>query len=403
MAEKRDDTFETFESEFTRTRSTVPFVLSIVGLALVGIGLALLRMDMTVRDVGVVRKSREWYVFAPANGVLAEVAVDEGDFVEKGDFLFSLKDDEVELELIEKRRELNQLRSILERNKLLIKEFEGRPAEAKLVSAQDQLKLLDEVLELQKQNLEALNPLLEQNAVSRQLYNTRQSEYLRTEIQRSETAQWAQWEAAGLIEIEREKLLLENKRHLQEIALLEEEIAINERIRGELQVFAPIRGQVTDLAYKYPGMVVREGEMVQQISDPDSPYRVLTEVDERNVDLIEIGTPVRMESMVFDSVLEGFIYGVVTEVDPQGNPSLGTGSLSPRFDIEVRVENTPYPLVLGSRLNVYFMLGKRPLWKMFFNVPENPRAEEKVESPQAVSDDVAEAGRPRGSRGVARN
>ena len=403
MAENRDDTFQTFESEFTRTRSSIPFVLGIVGLGLIGIGLVLLRMDMIVRDVGIVRKSHEWYVFAPANGVLAEVAVDGGDFVEKGDFLFSLKDDEVELELIEKRRELNQLRSILERNKLLIKEFEGRPAEAKLVSAQDRLKLLDEVLELQKQNLEALNPLLEQNAVSRQLYNTRQSEYLRTEIQRSETAQWAQWEAAGLIEIEREKLLLENRRRQQEIALLEEEIAINERIRGELRVFAPIRGQVTDLAYKYPGMVVREGEVVQQISDPDSPYRVLTEVDERNVDLIEIGTPVRMESMVFDSVLEGFIYGVVTEVDPLGNPSRETESQSPRFDIEIKVEQTPYPLVLGSRLNVYFMLGKRSLWKMFFNIPKNPRAQEGVVSAKATSVDVAEAGRQPGSQGLTRN
>ena len=403
MAENRDDSFQTFESEFTRTRSSVPFVLGIVGLGLVGIGLVLLRMDMIVRDVGIVRKSHEWYVFAPANGVLAEVAVDEGDFVEKGDFLFSLKDDEVELALIEKRRELNQLRSILERNKLLIKEFEGRPAEAKLVSAQDRLKLLDEVLELQKQNLEALNPLLEQNAVSRQLYNTRQSEYLRTEIQRSETAQWAQWEAAGLIEIEREKLLLANKRHLQEIALLEDEIAINERIRRELRVMAPIRGQVTNLAYKYPGMVVREGEMVQQISDPESPYRVLTEVDERNVDLIEIGTPVRMESMVFDSVLEGFIYGVVTEVDPQGNPSRETDSQSPRFDIEITVEQTPYPLVLGSRLIVYFMLGKRPLWKMFFNMPENPRTEVGAESRATRKKDVADAGSTFGGEGAARS
>jgi hypothetical protein len=120
-------------------------------------------------------------------------------------------------------------------------------------------------------------------------------------------------------------------------------------------------------------MTLAKGEPLLKISNANSKYVVEAEVGERNFDLIQEGTEVRMESRVFDSILEGFIMGSVTQVDPQGRFDIYLEEDGPTFDVEIEVSYTPHPLILGSRLDVYFLIGKRSIFKSLFDLPESPR------------------------------
>jgi len=114
-------------------------------------------------------------------------------------------------------------------------------------------------------------------------------------------------------------------------------------------------------------------QTILKISNPESPYLVIATVGEKNFDLIEEGTRVRMESKVFDSMLEGLIYGRVTQVDPEGRLAQAAKGGGVNFEIEIEIEITPHPLDLGSSLDVYFMLGKRSLLKTLLGQPQKRR------------------------------
>ena len=174
--------------------------------------------------------------------------------------------------------------------------------------------------------------------------------------------------------MERGYLVLENERLMSEIKLLEEEIEIRERVSDSYRISATISGRITDLSFPYLGMAVKKGEPILKISNLTSPYAVTAQVGERNFDLIKVGTSVRMESKVFDSVLEGFILGKVTKIDPEGKHALPGTDGNVTFEIEIEVDEAPHPLVRGSSLDVYFLLGKRSLLKTLFDQPEQPRS-----------------------------
>ena len=188
-----------------------------------------------------------------------------------------------------------------------------------------------------------------------------------------EAAERVAWLDNDILEIERERLILNRDRLRRQIDLIDREISILEEQKRDYQLTAPITGRVTDLIYKYAGMAVAKGAQILKISNPESPYIVIAQVGERNFDLIREGTRVRMESKVFDSILEGAIYGHVTIIDPEGTQSESDTSGVSIFRVEIEVEETPHPLVLGSGIDVYFLLGKQSLLKMLVNQPQERR------------------------------
>jgi multidrug resistance efflux pump len=361
------------EDETSKQRSIQLKLLVVAGVLFLLAGIAFFRMELTVHAEGIIQRSEEFIVFAPAEGTLESVAVKEGDTVKAGDALCLFDDREIELLIIGKRLERQELEFQHASNELAMSRVAVRPEDRELVNSRERHRLLAEISSIQQEGLDSLQELAERNAISQTRVQEQMVENMRVELDLSDAAERVRWLDAGILAIENERLALEDKRLRDAIELLDEEIAIREKLRASYRLHAPISGRITGVHYPFAGMAVAKGAPILKISNPESPYLVIATVGEKNFDLIEEGTRVRMESKVFDSMLEGLIYGRVTQVDPEGRLAQAAKGGGVNFEIEIEIEITPHPLDLGSSLDVYFMLGKRSLLKTLLGQPQKRR------------------------------
>ncbi len=366
--------------DLVRKTSRINWVISIFGLFFVFGGLVFIRSDFTIAATGTVSRALQVPVFSPRGGMVAEVFVEEGEAVQAGDPLLRMDGRELDLSLLEKRRMLGRVEQQLERAELQLASLEIQPGSLELITADERLKLLSEIAEIQSGIVTQYEELGNQRAVRSLDLQQQRIEYVRTRIQEMEARVLAGWKERGALEAEREQLAAQLRHARQEAALLREELALLERDQADLVVTAPLGGRVYNLEFDYANMRVEPGERLCEISDPESAFEVVALVGERNFDLIEPGMAVRMESQVFQSMLEGRILGVVSEVAPIAE-RLPDVTTSPLYEVEILVEETPFPLVLDSTLRVEFLVGRRSLWDVVISAlsgrPDNPRAEDE--------------------------
>ncbi|AWT59602.1 MAG: hypothetical protein DF168_00794 [Candidatus Moanabacter tarae] len=373
MPVEHEDIFTKIEDDFKRHRSSVLRLLLVGGLLCILAGVSFFQMEQRVYATGIVLRDEEFIIFSQSNGLISRIDIEEGDNVEEGDLLAILDDSDINLKLLELRHQLQILVSELAQNKLAIAEFDVRPGNGNLLNAGERLDLLNEMTEIRTEYVNSLKKLRDQNAVPQAQYAEERAQLLQLELDRSDAQLQAEWVKEGVLDIEKKSLLEEGNRLANQAVLLRKQISISENLKNRLHIRAPIGGRITELKYPYAGMTLAKGEPLLKISNSNSKYVVEAEVGERNFDLIEEGTPVRMESRVFDSILEGFIMGSVTQVDPQGRFEMYVEEAGPTFDVEIEVSYTPHPLILGSRIDVYFLIGKRSIIKTLFDIPESPR------------------------------
>lgn len=181
---------------------------------------------------------------------------------------------------------------------------------------------------------------------------------------------------AALNDREQESLVQQQADLLE---LLENQVKVLERRRENLNVTAPISGAVVDIYRRNAGVAVAEGDPVLKIANTEGGYRVKALVGQRNVDLLRSGSPVRMESQVFDSMFDGYITGRVQRILAEPDGGDGEDPEGPSYEVTIEVEETPYSLVLGSRMKVEFLLGRHSLLELVMNRPQNDRAPRAAE------------------------
>lgn len=354
-------------SQVEVSNSLINRSIGLLGFVVFCLGLLLLRTDFEVIANGTVTREDELTVYAPRTGVVESVNYREGDFVEQGVVIIQLEGDELSLQLLTKRRELAELEYRLGVNKLAIREFEVKPAEIEVLVAADKKRLLTEISSIQDDLVKRWEALERNSDIRTIELQQERINQLRVGLEQLETQVHAQWLESGLQDIDKEKLVLEQGRLNRAIALANEEISVLESEQKRLRIIAPFDGHLTRMDIRHPGRVAMEGQQLFRIANPDSPYVVEALVPERNVDLIRPGNSVRMESEVFNTLMEGKIQGTVIRIAPDAeSPSL-TDNKPSQFEVEIRVDETPLPLVLGSSLKTYILLGKRSLWDMLLD------------------------------------
>lgn len=348
--------------------------LLIAGVLLIVSGFFFIRFELNSVAYGEVGREAEVYLFSPKDGVVSELLVREGAEVEKGAVLLRLDTWELERERLQKLQELTEEEGELARNLLEQEAFEKYPKDLDRLLAEQRLELLEQIAALQ-QDIRERYAELDRGQSRVSLEQARSHiEYLRTNLQKLETRVLDEQSKAGWREFQRRTLQLQQSRLEQRIQLLKQEIVLLDELIERSVVRAPMDGQLTWLGKRRPGMPVQKGELVAKMSQPDSPYQVRAWVGERNLDLIKPGTVVRMESQVFDSTFEGYVYGEVTSisVEPYFLRDRSTNE-EPRYEVKIRVDRTPYPLVLGSTLKATFILGKQNIFQLLLNKAEERR------------------------------
>jgi len=345
------------------------WISALVGTVLMVAGMAFLRLEVTIRAPGVVRAQDERRIFAPAAGIVARHHARTGQDVQPGDLLVELDDTSLAMQAVALERDLNETTAALERNAIALREIEVMPASLEMLTADERQDRLGRITAIQQQIESSYASGHDQQIISELELRKQEIEKLRAEMDLLQAKMLADWRKAGAPAFEKERLQVEQKRLEALRALIGRELELVAARRNALRVTAPIAGRVVAVEVRFPGMSVQEGQELLKVAALDNRYEVRTRIPERNVDLVQVGSPALMESGVFDSMLEGYVRGSVTRVAPEAERAEGEAAIpadGAQYEVEIAVEETPYPLVLGSRVNVIITLGKRPLSELLF-------------------------------------
>ncbi len=363
------------DAEFGLTKKKSFVIFGAVGCVLIAVGLLMARLEMTVRGTGTVYAEGQRYLYAGVDGVLREHYVRIGDEVEAGAPLVSMDPLELDRRVAVLDRELEEISGRRKELGIARREWEVRPLPAEVATAKDRLELVSTIRRINEEIMASLRELEAVRAIRSLELNRQRLAVLNAELAGLGAEVYRRWEEAGLAEIEGERLTAAGERLDAREAGLRRERELLERERERYVVRAPVEGRILDIHKRYEGMAAETGDLLVTLAPRDAAFRVKTYVEQRNVDLLKAGMDVRMESGVFESVLEGYVYGRILAVAEAARGSeAGADWRNPVFEVTVEVTDAPHPLVLGSTVDMRLIIGKRSVLDMLMGRPAGGRA-----------------------------
>ena len=267
------------------------------------------------------------YLDAVDGGVVEEILVEEGSYVERGQPLLQLSNNTLQLQVAnndtQTTEQLNNLKNIsnnLETTRL--------QTERQLIDIRYRIKELE-------RNFAQLTPLLEDNLISRSEYESVRDEL---EYQRQVYANTLERQQLE------EKIRTERLTQIEgQMSKLEENLELAKNTFENLLVRAPVSGQLTSLPIQIGENKIR-GERLGQIDSVDQ-YKIVAQVDEFYVNRVSPGQTARF------TLLNNERSAVVTKVYPE----ITQGS----FTIDLEFSGTmPENIRRGQTLQLELTLGQ---------------------------------------------
>lgn len=349
-------------------------ILTALGIVALLAGAVFIRMDETLVAEGYVLPEGETRLFAPEGGLVREIHFRERSIVGEGDTLLSLDTRAIESRIRGLKQELAGLEDELAQVSHSLATLRTDPVHTPLLTAPRQTELIRERLRIQRSLLERLAGSESVQIISELMLERERMALIEAERQLVEAEH-----LQSLVEADylgQLQSALETRRDSLRLraSLIHAELeALGER-RDEMAIKAPIDGEITLLEIRHPGMRVEAGDLLIKLSPLDAAPRVRATVGQRNIDLLSPGVPVRMESMVFDAPLEGYITGHIDRIAPEPQRDTAGSSAEPRYEIMITVEDSPYPLVWGSTIRAEILLGRRSLLEIFLRTSPGRRS-----------------------------
>jgi multidrug resistance efflux pump len=314
-----------------------------------------------VQVEGVIEAKNRLPVYAPREARLETVSVEPGDEVRAGDPLAELVDPDLSLQLQQLEADLLFAREDVQRAEHALREFDLTDGGLDYMGAERSLTLHTEEDRVLGKIVDIHKSLSEMGLVG-------ELELLELELRRIsarrgllEDRMWLQLAEQGQVDLLRERKAQDLENAQVRLDLLETKRETLKSELARLDIRAPMDAQVTDVIHREGGGWLEAGDPILRLAVPEDGYRVRVRVQDRNVDLIRKGMPVRMESRVYTSSLEGYTYGTVERVvtDPLSRDPDG-------FEVWVELTEWPVEPVLGSRLDVEILLEKQGVLQWMF-------------------------------------
>lgn len=193
--------------------------------------------------------------------------------------------------------------------------------EAEISSLQKGLKSLERQVHISSEKLDIKKRLLKHGYTSRRSYLDAQTEVeevrssLITSKGRLATAKEQLAEASaeyqGATSNAKAKYSEEYAQLAGEIAELEKTIDKHQDKVDRLQIVAPVRGIVQELAHRAPGEVVKPGDLVAKIVPVDDDVVAEVNVEPKDIGHVQVGDPAELSISTFDPNVYGVIKGTV--------------------------------------------------------------------------------------------
>ena len=326
-------------------------IILVIGLVVTGfvVWSQWAELDQVTRAPGkVVPFSRVQIVQSEQDGAIANIAVREGEAVEAGQTLIELDRVQLEAGLREARVKVAALETRMAR---INAELYDRPLsfpasvsgypefmanqrqlyQRRRRALNDELRTLENLADLQRQELELSEPLLETGDVAR-------SEIIRMQRQVVETQ--------GRIS----KVRSDQARDLQtEFAQTDEELAsareilarADDRLRASA-LTAPAAGIVKNVRFNTIGGFVRAGEEVLQIVPMGEKLIVEARVPPRDIAFVKSGQRARVNFDAYDNAIYGSADGTVVFISPDTlTEQSQDGSSETYYRVNLEVDTAP--------------------------------------------------------------
>jgi multidrug resistance efflux pump len=319
---------------------------------------------------GVVRPADEVEVYAPGEGFIKEMLVDEDDFVEKGELLCRLDDWDLQTERVTQENERRDLEAELALQEARIARVEDTALPQWLSFTEVEAQKSDAMVQHRQGVLNMLEVLIQGDLISRLEYDRALLELTQAKAERDLSEKKEEIVGHGYIE----RAQAEARAQADVLrSKLESLRAKNDLLAGEFlrrEVYAPEASTVT-LVLASEGESVLRGQDLIHLSASDALALDLFG-KERNIDRVVPGLPVQFETEVFSSLREGYCHGTVELVstDSQfGFESIHGVEVPPAmYYIRARVEDSPIPLKLGSTVRAEITLRRTAIFRVLFNL-----------------------------------
>lgn len=335
--------------------------ITLLGALCVVGGVAFLRLQITSSGEGRIAAQSEHILYAPRAARIADLLVEPGQVTRKGESLVVLVAPQLEVEISHVAGELDKVR--FERQSALINlkevEITGGMPEALIV--EDTLLLHEEIARAYQE----MEDIYGGEVVTR-LEKTRVTiESARARLAKAESRRLLALKKSGLPEVmvERQKMRLEIAE--TRLARLEKYLELLEAERAALVIASPVDGIVSDLYTRHLGMQLEAGEAILTLIQPADGYEVVATIKDRNIDLVEVGMPVRLESRVYASNEEGYMWGTVQQIVKDTRSARAAG-----FEVTIAIDEYPFAPVIGSAVDFEILITDANPLRALLNKPE---------------------------------
>jgi len=356
--------------------------LGVLGLLLCGLSLFLIRTDYVLTGTGIVEYAHTKRLYAPYDGVMEEVLVEEGDRVQAGQPILRISDADSKARLLEFQQEKASLTQRLAIATLDLKIQDLRGGDADLLTSAERVERMNEIRDARQLVLDSIESLRKEGLGNILDLRLERVAKLESEIAALEPMLLAQWEEKGLSRLQRERLQAVVDGISAELKSLEVEIRWWENRVALGTLPAPFTGRLVNLSTPYTGMAVEEGTLLCRIADEDRPLEVEAFLGQRDIDLAREGLVVRLSSQVNSSHLGGEYSGNVIKVYPF---PVENGPNGPVYQVDVSLEVDRYPPVPGSEMEVEIVLGRRNLFELFRDSLTGIPSRKRIKTSEASS------------------
>lgn len=375
----------TFEGGDVTFRTGWLRVLMVLGLVMLVSGLFWLRLDLVVEGEGVVEARDTARLYALREARVAEVRVEAGEAVEAGAVLLVLEDAALAEAVAETGLERVGRELEVRLSELAVRELELLGGTLELDVAAEALRLQREQLATLEEVRAIYRSLAETGSVSRldeldldaQVLNARRESLL--------NERRAAVRDAGMVGVWLDRERARRAGAEAALAVLEgRERVLAAEMEG-LKVRAPFAGRVTQVFVRDAGARVEAGALLAAVVNPGGGYEAKIYVGDRNVDLVRVGSPVRLETPVYSATAEGYMRGRVTGVvtDADSAPEAG-------FEVRVALEEWPVEPVIGSRVTGEIFVQRQGIAGLLLRNPAREAGGKAGE--EALKQEAADAG-----------
>jgi multidrug resistance efflux pump len=219
------------------------------------------------------------------------------------------------------------------------------------------------------------NTSLKENLIARKLYYQEGIDRIQDELSMIEAKRLQRWKEGGLEDLLSRRVSVKST-HLENLtSSLEAKLALLKEEQQQLSIVSPFDGKVIDTYYRYPNEIKERGDPIVKLANPDSGFQVKAYILEKNIDLVRKGMKVRMESQVYQSLLEGYLYGTVAEIIDRRDVLEPQHTTQAFFEVLVDIDDYPHKPVHGSRVKIEILLGRGSVVSALLNRPFGERGE----------------------------